>query len=177
MRDRRKASTPSERLAVNEEIQSAQVRVIDQEGNQLGVLKLEDALKRAEEGGTDLVEVAPQGDPPVCRLLDYGKYKYREQKKAAEARKKTAMVSVKEIRVRYNTDEHDLQTKLRNARKFLQAGDRVRFQMRFRGREIVYKKLGEEIFKRIITDLDTISAVEESASLTGSRMIMTLAPK
>ena len=172
--DRRKV--PDEKHRINEAITVDEVRVIGVDGEQLGVLKTSDAIERAEEAGVDLVEVAPGAAPPVCRLLDYGKLKYREQKKAAEARKRSAQQTVKELRIRYSTDKHDLEVKVKNARKFLGNGDRVRFQMRFRGREVVYKELGREKFQEIAELLQDVGTVEEMSPLQGNRMFMTLVP-
>lgn len=180
MRQRRlpeKAPSSFDKHNINEDIKVPQVRVIGLDGEQLGVLKTRDAIKLAEDAGVDLVEVATSADPPVCRLLDYGKLKYREQKKAAEARKRSATHVVKEIRMRYNTDSHDLETKVRNARKFLQGGDRVRFQMRFRGREVTYHDLGKQIFQQVLEMLADVAAVEETTPLLGQRMTMTVVPK
>ncbi len=166
-----------DKYAINEQIRAPQVRLIGGEGAQLGIVNTRDALRLAEESGLDLVEVAPEANPPVCRLLDYGKLKYKEQKKAADARKKAATHSVKELRVRYSTDKHDLDTKVRNARKFLEDGDKVRFQMRFKGRESVYKELGEAVFREIAELLSDLAIIEETTPLLGQRMTMTLAPK
>jgi translation initiation factor IF-3 len=181
MRDRRinfqRGKQPQEKFAINEQITAPEVRLIGEDGTQHGVLRLSDALRMAEDGGVDLVEVAPEARPPVCRLLDYGKLKYREQKKAAEARKKTAVHVVKELRIRYSTDKHDLETKVRSARKFLVAGDRVRFQMRFRGREVTYQELGIATFKQVVEMLSDVAVVEEKTGVAGMRMSMTLAPK
>lgn len=167
----------NEKYAINEEIRAPEVRLIGVNGEQIGILGLAAALAMAEENGVDVVEVAPEGKPPVCRLLDYGKLRYREQKKAAEARKKSASQVVKELRLRYNTDKHDLETKVRNARKFILEGDRVRFQMRFKGREVVYQELGREILKNVIEMLQDVAAVEEESPLIGSRIILSLVPK
>lgn len=176
-RPREKGKETFDKYNINEQISAPQVRVIGLDGAQLGILNTREAIRSAEELGVDLVEVAPEGNPPVCRLLDYGKLKYREQKKAADARKKAATHSVKELRVRYNTDKHDLETKIRNARKFIEEGDKVRFQMRFKGRESVYKELGEQVFKQIAEILGDIAAVEEFTPLLGQRMTMTIGPK
>ena len=142
---------------INNKITATEVRVVGSDGSQLGVLPIAKALEVAEEQGLDLVEVAGAAKPPVCRILDYGKLKYKEQKKAAEARKKTSTATVKEIRIRYRTESHDLDTKVRKARKFLEGGDRVRFQMRFRGREVVYRDLGEETFKKVAELLEEVA--------------------
>lgn len=172
-------STPNktEKYRINEEITAREVRLVGVDGEQLGIVAIDNALQTAEDEGVDLVEVAPGAEPPVCRLLDYGKLKYKEQKKAAEARKRSASQTVKELRIRYSTDKHDLETKVRNARKFIEAGDRVRFQMRFRGREVVYEDLGKQIFERVAQQLEDIASVEEVTPLAGRRMMLTLVPR
>jgi len=162
---------------INEAITSSEVRLIGVEGEQLGVLVTSRARELAEEAGVDLVAVAPEAKPPVCKLIDYGKLKYREQKKAAEARKRAATNTVKELRIRYSTDQHDFDTKVRKARAFLEGGDRVRFQMRFRGREVVYRELGEETLQKVVDILEDIASVEERTPLVGNRMILTLVPR
>jgi translation initiation factor IF-3 len=174
---RESSSDAREKHRINEQITAHEVRLIGAEGNQVGVISTREALRIAEDDGLDLVEVAPEASPPVCRILDYGKLKYREQKKAAEARKRGTTHVVKEIRVRYSTDTHDLETKVRAARKFLLAGDRVRFQMRFRGREAAYKELGVEIFKQIEEMLKEVGVVDESTPLMGQKMMVTFVPK
>ena len=170
-------NSPSEKHRINEEITVPEVRLIAADGEQLGVLSTRDALRMADDVGLDLVEVAPQAVPPVCRLLDYGKLKYREQKRNAEARKKGATKVVKELRVRYSTDDHDLDTKIRAARRFIEEGDKVRFSMRFRGREVIYKDLADTIFEQVIEKLKDIAEVEERTPLLGMRMILALGPK
>jgi translation initiation factor IF-3 len=162
---------------INEAIDAAEVRVVTEDGEQLGVLSLADAIAKAEESGMDLVEVAAGATPPVCRILDYGKLKYKEQKKAAETRKRSSTTVVKELRIRYRTDTHDLNTKLRKARKFLEGGDRVRFQMRFRGREVVYRDLGVETFNQVAEELSDIASVEDRSPLLNNRMMITFVPK
>lgn len=176
-RSRGRKAPAKEKYSINERISSPQVRLIGAGGEQLGVVDTAEALKQAEDLGLDLVEVAAGASPPVCRILDYGKLKYKEQKKAAEARKKSSTHTVKEIRIRYSTDQHDLETKMRKARDFIEGGDRVRFQMRFRGREVVYRNLGEEIFKKITALLDDIASVEERTPLMGQRMTITFVPR
>ena len=168
---------PQEKYAINDRIDAPEVRLIGPEGEQLGVVPTKEALSKAEDLGLDLVEVAPGAEPPVCRILDYGKLKYKEQKKAAEQRKRGATHTVKELRIRYRTDSHDLETKVRKARKFLEGGDRVRFQMRFRGREVVYRDLGLQSFEQVAEMLEDIASVEERTPLMGNRMTMTLVPK
>lgn len=172
-----KPSQSDDKHIVNQAITARRLRVIGAGGEQIGVIDRDEALRMAEEQGLDLIMVAEEADPPVCRLLDYGKLKYREQKKAAEARKNSAAQSVKELRIRYNTDKHDLEVKVRAARNFLEEGDRVRFQMRFKGREVEYEALGHETYQRVIDQLADIADVEERAPLMGRRMIMVLIPK
>jgi len=174
-RDRR--PPPADKHKINEKIEARQLRLIGVDGDQLGVVTRDAALQRAEDEGVDLVMVSENSDPPVCRLLDYGKLKYKESKKAAEARKHSASQTVKEIRVRYRIDSHDLDTKIRNAKKFLDGGDRVKFQMRFRGREMAYKQLGDELFDKIIELLDEEAEVEQRTPLVGNSMTMTFVPK
>jgi translation initiation factor IF-3 len=160
---------------INNKITSREVRLISDNGEQLGVMTTLAAISIAEEKELDLVEVAPQAKPPVCRLMDYGKFKYREQKKEAEARKKRADNLTKELRIRYRTDTGDLETKLRRARDFILHGDKVKFSMRFKGREVAYCDLGAEKFEEIIKELSDISIVEEK-SPKGRMMSITLAP-
>ena len=162
---------------INKNINSAEVMVVDSNGEQLGVMKTYKALQIAEDQGLDLVEVAAGAKPPVCRILDYGKLKYKEQKKAAETRKKTNTAEIKELRIRYSTDKHDLETKIKHARKFLEAGDKVRFQMRFRGRENVYQNLGVETFDKVIEELSDLADVEERTRLVNQRMLLSFIPK
>lgn len=166
-----------EKHRINEEITVHQVFLIGPNGEQLGVKLLKEALLIAEDEGLDVVEVAPDASPPVCRILDYGKLKYKEQKRAAEARKRSSTHSLKELRIRYSTDTHDLETKVRAARKFILEGDKVKFQMRFRGREVTYGELGEQTLKTVAEKLEDISVVEEFSPLIGMRMSLTLAPK
>lgn len=175
-RDRQQAPS-KDKHRINNQISVPEVMVIDASGNQLGVIPTFKAIQIAEEDGLDLVEVAGTSRPPVCRILDYGKLKYKEQKKAAEARKKTSIAAVKELRIRYSTDKHDLETKVRQARKFLEEGDRVRFQMRFRGRESVYQDLGLETFKKVIEELKDIADIDERTPLMNQRMIISFVPK
>jgi len=167
----------SEKHRINDQITAPEVRLILDSGEQKGVIPTRKAIEIAEEAGLDLVEVAPDSKPPVCKLIDYGKLKYREQKKAAEARKKTVIQEVKEIRIRYSTDSHDLDTKVRNAIKFLGEGDKVRFSMRFRGREVVYRELGDVIFKQLAERLEEHAQIEERSPLSNQKMHVTFAPK
>jgi translation initiation factor IF-3 len=153
------------------------VRVVDHEGEQLGVLSVTDALHRAADVGLDLVEVAPNADPPVCKFLDYGKYKYEAQKKKSEARKKQKIIDVKEIKMRPGIDEHDYQVKMRNMRRFLEDGDKVKVTIRFRGREMVHQDLGMKVLDRVRDELDEMVKVELMPRLEGRQMIMIMAPR
>jgi len=149
---------------------------VDSEGNQLGIMATTEALNIAGDSGLDLVEVAPQAKPPVCRIMDYGKYKYQMSKRAREARKKQTIINIKEIKLRPKTDEHDFLFKERNARKFLESGDRVRFFVFFRGREIVHKTIGEKMLNRLAEDLKEVGNVEALPRMEGRKMTMLLAP-
>lgn len=146
-------------------------------GEQLGVVKTSEAFKLAEEADVDLVEIAPTAVPPVCRLMDYGKFKYQEQKKAHEAKLKQKVIEVKEIKFRPATDDHDYQTKIRKLQEFLEEGDKAKVTMRFRGREMAHQELGLKVLERVKADLEPISVVEAMPKLEGRQMIMVLAPK
>ncbi|QNO16707.1 translation initiation factor IF-3 [Alkalicella caledoniensis] len=162
---------------MNEEIKVKEIRLIDEEGNQVGVTATKEALKTAQAKNLDLVEIAPQAKPPVCRIMDYGKYKYEQSKREKEARKNQHVITVKEIQVRPKIDEHDYQTKLRNIIKFLEGKDKVKVTIRFRGREVAYANQGKEICERIAETTKEIAVVEKPAKLEGRNMIMVLAPK
>ena len=162
---------------MNDEIDVPKVRVIDADGENHGVISLEDALEIAEEAGLDLVEVSPQVDPPVCKVLDYGKYKYEQQKKANEARKKQKVIEVKEIKMRPGIDEHDYQVKMRSVRKFLENGDKVKMTIRFRGREMAHQDLGMKVLDRVRDDLEEVIKIEQTPKTEGRMMVMVIAPK
>ncbi len=162
---------------VNEMIDSQQVLVIDGEGAQLGVMATRAAIMLAEEAGLDLVEVSPNASPPVCKMLDYGKFKYESQKKANEARKKQKTVEVKEIKMRPNIDDHDYDVKMRSILRFFEEGDKVKVTLRFRGREMAHQELGMELLNRVRGQVDEIAKVELYPRLEGRQMIMVLAPK
>ncbi len=161
---------------INNRITAREVRVITDSGEQLGVLAIRDALLAAERAELDLVEVAPTANPPVCKIMDYGKFKYREQKKEAEAKKHRSETEIKELRIRYCTDVGDLETKLNKARGFLTEGDKVKFSMRFRNREAMFMDLGEEKFKLITERLSDIAIVDEKSPLAGRQIFITFAP-
>lgn len=140
----------------------------------LGVTKIKDALQKAEEAGLDLVEVSPNAEPPVCKILDYGKYKYEQQKKANEARKKQKTIDLKEIKIRPTTEEHDYQVKLRNCKRFLNAGNKVKVSMRFRGREMAHQDVGMKLMKRMLEDVEGLGKADMGPKLEGRQMIMVL---
>jgi len=167
---------PPDAHRINEFIIAKEVRVIAPEGEQLGVMAVRDALLRAQELGLDLVEVAPQAKPPVCKILDYGKFKYKEQKKEAEARKNRTENTIKELRLRYRTDSGDLEVKLKHAREFLAEGDKVKFVMRFKGREAMYIELGKEKFDQIVERLADVATVDERSPTHGRQIHITFAP-
>jgi translation initiation factor IF-3 len=162
---------------VNGAIRAPQVRCIDPDGEQLGVLDTREAISKAEDFGLDLVEVQPNVDPPVCKILDYGKYKYEAQKRANEARKKQKIIEVKEIKLRPNIDEHDYQVKMRNVVKFLSGGDKVKVTLRFRGREMAHQELGANVLTRVREETEEIAKIEAMPKMEGRQMIMVWAPK
>jgi translation initiation factor IF-3 len=149
---------------------------VDAEGEMRGVMSVEEGIALAEEAGLDLVEVSPNAKPPVCKVLDYGKYKYEQQKKANEARKKQKTVDVKEVKIRPGTEKHDYEVKMRNARRFLEGGDKVKVTMRFRGREMAHQNIGMDLLIKMKEELAEISKVELHPKMEGRQMIMVLAP-
>ncbi len=163
-------------MRVNRQIRAPKVRVIDEEGNQLGVLSSYEALAKAEEAGLDLVEVAPNAQPPVCKIIDYGKYRYQITKKEKESKKSQHQVKVKEIKVKPNTDEHDLNVKIRHARKFIGEGNKVRLTCVFRGREMQHPEFGKKIIQRMCEELADIGTAESSAKLMGRNLSVVIAP-
>jgi translation initiation factor IF-3 len=162
---------------VNEEIRTREVQLIDQAGTNLGTVSIQDALAKASEVGLDLVEISPNASPPVCKLLDYGKYKFQAQKKAAEARKKQKVVEVKEIKLRPMIDDHDYDVKMRSMKRFFEEGDKVKVTLRFRGREMAHQELGTQLLDRVKSDLAPLAKVEMDARFEGRQMIMILAPR
>ncbi|HEX8978127.1 MAG TPA: translation initiation factor IF-3 [Parasulfuritortus sp.] len=164
-------------MRINGEIDASQVRLVAEDGEQLGIVGIREALGKAEEAELDLVEIAPQAVPPVCKIMDYGKYKYHEQKKAHEARLKQKQIQVKEIKFRPGTDENDYQIKLRNMTRFLEEGDKVKVTLRFRGREMAHQEFGMAQLKRVEGDLIELGVVEQFPKLEGRQMVMVLAPK
>jgi len=162
---------------VNREIRAREVRVIDAAGEQLGIMTVRDALELAQERELDLVEVAPNAQPPVCRLMDYGKYLYEKQKRERESRKSQKQVEIKEVRLRPKTGEHDIQVVLTKSRKFLKDGQKVRVRIRFRGREIVHREVALELMERVAKDLSGFAVVESEPGFEGRSMVMLLSPE
>ena len=162
---------------VNEEIRVPQVRLIDEEGEMQGVMSARDALHRAFAVGLDLLEISPNAEPPVCKILDYGKFKYEQQKKKNEARKKQKVIEIKEVKVRPNIDENDYQVKLRAMRSFIEEGDKVKVTLRFRGREMAHQDLGVKVLERIRVDMDERTKVEQMPRMENRQMIMVLSPR
>src|ERR1700739_4786773 len=162
---------------INEEIRTREVQLIDQTGHNHGPIETRFALAMAQEAGLDLVEIAPNSTPPVCKLLDYGKYKYQAQKKAAEARKKQKVVEVKEIKLRPMIDDHDYQVKMHSMERFFEEGDKVKITLRFRGREMAQQELGTKLLERVKDDTAKIAKVEQDGKFEGRQMVMVLAPR
>ncbi|MCH8866728.1 MAG: translation initiation factor IF-3 [Proteobacteria bacterium] len=175
MEDPRIAS--SKRVRRNEEIEAAEVRVIDAEGEQAGVMSLANGIELAKDVGLDLVEVAPTAEPPVCRVMDFGKYLFEQNKKAQSAKRKQKHVHVKEIKFRPGTDEGDYQIKLRKLMEFLEFGDKTKITLRFRGREMAHQELGAELLARVREDLKDYGVIEQMPQIEGRQMIMVMAPK
>ena len=162
---------------VNEEIRVPQVRLIDAEGEMQGVMSARDAMLRAFAVGLDLVEISPNAEPPVCKILDYGKFKYEQQKKKNEAKKKQKVVEIKEIKVRPNIDENDYQVKMRAMKSFIEEGDKVKVTLRFRGREMAHQDIGVRVLERIRAEMDTTSKVEQMPRMENRQMVMVLSPR
>lgn len=164
-------------IRINDQIRVQSVRLISPDGEQIGVVSTKEALQRAESYGLDLVEVAPNSKPPVCRIMDFGKYKYEQSKKEKLSKKKQHVITVKEIRLRPRTDEHDLETKLRHARKFLEQKNKVKITILFRGREMAYQDSGTELMQRVTAMLEDIAKMESEPKMEGRRMVMVLTTK
>lgn len=161
---------------MNERIRIREVRLIDEDGKQIGIVPTADALATARERGLDLVEVQPNANPPVCRLMDYGRYRYEESRREREARKKQKAAAVKEIRLKPNIDDHDLNTKIRHAEKFLSGGDKVKVSVRFRGRQNLHRDIGQELLQRVIEDLRDVGQVDQAPKSEGQDMSILLSP-
>ncbi len=166
-----------ETVGINWGIRAPEVRVIDSVGEQVGILPLKEAMKLAEEQGLDLVEVAHTATPPVCRIMNYGKYKYQQNKRTHEARKHQTVIQVKEVKLRPRTEDHDFQFKLRHAKRFLEEGNKVKISVLFRGREMAYPEFGKEILNRFIEGVKDLMVVEQPPRLEGRNMVTILTPK
>jgi len=162
---------------VNHEIKAREVRVIGPDGKQLGIMPLKDALRQAQEAQLDLVKVASNAKPPVCKIMDFGKYKYEQSKREKEARKNQKVINIKEIRMNPTIDEHDFQVRLKNALKFLKDGNKVKVSIKFRGRQMTHTKLGEEVLNKMIEQTKELGVVEKPPKMEGRNMVMILSPK
>ena len=162
---------------VNEEIRAAQVRLIDQDGEMQGVMITRDAMQRAFSVGLDLLEISPNADPPVVKILDYGKFKYEQQKKKNEAKKRQKVIEIKEVKVRPNIDENDYQVKMRAMKSFIDEGDKVKVTLRFRGREMAHQDIGMRVLERIRQEMDPLTKVEQMPRMENRQMIMVLSPR
>lgn len=164
-------------VRINHRIRVPEVRVVAEDGSNLGILATDEALRRAQEVGLDLVEVNPKAAPPVCKILDFGKFKYEEKKKQREAKRKQTVVEVKEVKIRPKTDDHDLMVKVRAARKFLESGNKVKVTCRFRGREITHPERAQMQFEAFLAEVDDLANVEQTPLMEGKNMALVLAPK
>ncbi|MDA8232935.1 MAG: translation initiation factor IF-3 [Magnetospirillum sp.] len=162
---------------VNREIDARSIRLVGADGEMIGVVSLREGLVMAEEAGLDLVEVSPNADPPVCKILDFGKFKYETQKKKAEARKKQKVIEVKEVKLRPGIDENDYNVKMRSMRKFLEEGDKVKVTLRFRGRELAHQDLGFKVLERVRAELEELGKIEQHPKMEGRQMVMVIAPR
>ncbi|MEC9433352.1 MAG: translation initiation factor IF-3 [Pseudomonadota bacterium] len=162
---------------VNDKIRVPEIRLIDHEGENRGVVDPRDAIRMAEEVGLDLVEISPNAVPPVCKIMDFGKFKYEQQKKANEAKKKQRVIEIKEVKFRPNIDTHDYDVKMRNVTRFLEDGDKVKVTLRFRGREMAHQELGREVLERIAADTTELGKVESMPKMEGRQMIMVIGPR
>ena len=164
-------------LQINEQIRDKEVRVVSEEGGQLGIMSAKEAYAMAQEAGLDLIKIAPQAKPPVCRIVDYGKFRYEQTRKAKEAKKKQKVIDIKEIRLSPNIDTNDLNTKIGAARKFLTKGDRVKITLRFRGREMAHTEIGERLLKDYAEKCAEVATLDKNPKLDGRHMTMFLSPK
>ncbi len=162
---------------VNREIDARSIRLVGADGEMIGVVTLREGLTLAEESGLDLVEVSPNAEPPVCKILDFGKFKYESQKKKNEARKKQKVIEVKEVKLRPSIDDNDYNVKMRNMRKFLEEGDKVKVTLRFRGRELAHQDIGVRVLERVRTELEDLGKVEQMPRMEGRQMVMVIAPR
>ena len=175
-RDQRPGPPSADRLRVNRQIRFSPLRIIGADGEQIGVLSRDDAMRMAMEAGLDLVEISPTAVPPVCKLMDYGRYKYEIKKKAQKAKSRQHIIQVKEVRLRPKTDSHDIDTKTRQARKFLEEGNKVAFAVIFRGREVTHPEIPLQMLQQIVQNLSDVCKVERPPSIEGRRMTMVVSP-
>ena len=161
---------------INDRIRAPEIRLIGAEGENVGVVTPSRALAMAEEAGLDLVEISPNATPPVCKIMDYGKYKYEQQKRESEARKKQKIIEVKEVKFRPNTDVHDYDVKMRSVKRFLEDGDKVKVTLRFRGREMAHQNLGRDLLERVAADVEGMGKVENMPKMEGRQMVMMIGP-
>jgi translation initiation factor IF-3 len=162
---------------INDAIRAREVRLIDENGQNVGIVSKLDAMQRATDAGLDLVEISPDAEPPVCKILDFGKFKYQEQKRQAEARKNQKIVEIKEIKMRPGIDDHDYDVKMRAIRRFFEEGDKVKITLRFRGREMAHQHLGMAVLNRVKSETEAIAKVESEPRFEGRQMVMVLAPR
>lgn len=174
--DPRNPRPNTDETRVNDHIRVPKVRVIDEDGEMLGVMATRAAIERAQESGLDLVEVSPNAEPPVCKILDYGKFRYQQQKKKNEAKKKQKTIEIKELKLRPSIEEHDLGVKLRAANRFLENGDKVKFTLRFRGREMAHQQLGMKVMNRVKAELEGKIRIDQEPKLEGNQMMMMVSP-
>ena len=177
MRDRRRSNNSRDLTKTNERIRFPEIRVIDSEGEQLGIITPKEALARAQEQGLDLVLVSETAKPPVCKIMDYGKYKYEQDKKQKEAKKKQHNADVKEVKMRYKIEKHDYDVRVKNAQRFLKSGDKVKATISFRGREIQHSRLAEDLLRQMAKDLEEFAEVQQFPKREGRNMMMMLSPK
>ena len=162
---------------MNRAIRAPQIRLIDHNGDNRGLIDPRDAVRMAEEVGLDLVEISPNATPPVCKIMDFGKFKYEQQKKASEARKKQKVIEVKEVKFRPNIDTHDYDVKMKNVTRFLEDGDKVKVTLRFRGREMAHAELGRNLLEKVANEIEDLGKVEAMPKLEGRQMVMVVAPR
>lgn len=167
----------NDEVCVNEKITAKQVRLIDANNENRGIVSIREALALAEEEGLDLIEISPQANPPVCKILDFGKYRYEQQKRKAEAKKNQKVVEIKELKLRPMIDTHDYEVKVKQAKKFLEQGNKVKFTMRFKGRELSANDMGKQVLTKLVEDLENISKIDSEMKLEGRQMTMILSPQ
>lgn len=170
------AQNTADEILINENIKAKQVRLIDADNENRGIVSIKEALSVAEEAGLDLIEISPQANPPVCKVLDYGKYRYEQQKKKNEAKKNQKVVEIKELKLRPVIETHDYEVKMKQAKKFLEQGNKVKFTMRFKGRELSANDMGKQIMSQIVEDLEDYAKVDSEMKLEGRQMMMILSP-